>query len=142
MVRLSLQNRQCDFANFKFVFNIFVNSSFFILHTILSSLSHSKQVNFVICIDQNIEEEEIRARAYLDELNDELNERKTKQVLAEWNFNVNITKENEERKDAIAAENAEFSKVRTFLSFYMPCRSLISIMCAFHFDSRFGFMSF
>lgn len=65
----------------------------------------------MICIDQNIEEEEIRARAYLDELNDELNERKYKQVLAEWNFNVNITKQNEEYKDAIAAENAEYSKV-------------------------------
>lgn len=75
-----------------------------------------KQVNVATCIDQNIEEEEIRARAYLDELNDELNERKTKQVLAEWNFNVNITKQNEEHKDAIAAENAEFSKVCAFFS--------------------------
>lgn len=65
----------------------------------------------MIGIDQNIEEEEIRARAYLDELNDELNERKTKLVLAEWNFNVNITKHNEELKDAVSAENAEFSKV-------------------------------
>lgn len=74
-------------------------------------MSQLKQVNLVICIDQNIEEEEIRARAYLDELNDELNERKSKQVIAEWNFNVNITKQNEEYKDAIAAENAEFSKV-------------------------------
>lgn len=63
-------------------------------------------------IDQNIEEEEIRARAFLDELNDELNERKSKQTTAEWNFNSNITKENEERKDEIAAENAEFYKVR------------------------------
>lgn len=79
----------------------------------------------MICIDQNIEEEEIRARAYLDELNDELNERKTKQVLAEWNFNVNITKQNEERKDAIAAENAVFSKVCAFLSRCFIISSLI-----------------
>lgn len=79
----------------------------------------------MICIDQNIEEEEIRARAYLDELNDELNERKTKQVLAEWNFNVNITKQNEERKDAIAAENAVFSKVCAFLSRSFIISSLI-----------------
>ena len=73
-----------------------------------------KQVNLAICIDQNIEEEEIRARAYLDELNDELNERKNKQVIAEWNFNTNITKQNEEYKDTIAAENAEYSKVCAF----------------------------
>lgn len=68
-----------------------------------------------ICIDQNIEEEEIRAKAYLDELNDELNERKNKQTIVEWNFNTNVTKENEERKDAIAAENAEFFKVSDFI---------------------------
>lgn len=68
-------------------------------------------------VDQNIEEEEIRARAFLDELNDELNERKSKQTTAEWNFNTNITKENEERKNVIAAENAEFYKVHTFHSF-------------------------
>lgn len=65
-------------------------------------------------IDQNIEEEEIRARVYLDELNYELNERNNKQVNAEFAFNVNITKENEEIKDAIAAENAEFHKVCEF----------------------------
>lgn len=73
-----------------------------------------EQVNLAICIDQNIEEEEIRARAYLDQLNDELNERKNKQVTVEWNFNVNITKYNEEQKDAVGAENAEYFKVCAF----------------------------
>lgn len=66
-------------------------------------------------LDQNIEEEEIRARSFLDELNDELNERKNEQTTAEWNYNINITKENEERKNDIAAENAEFYKVRNLL---------------------------
>lgn len=82
----------------------------------ITFFSVKNQLGSVKCVDQNIEEEEIRARAYLDELNDELNERRCKQVTAEWNFNVNITKENEERKDAIAAENAEFSKVSDFMA--------------------------
>lgn len=73
-------------------------------------------MNLVAGIDQGIEEEEIRAQAYLDELNDELNERKSRQVTAEWNFNSNITDANEKAKDAIAAENAEFYKVRYAIS--------------------------
>lgn len=73
------------------------------------------QLNIVVAVDQNIEEEEIRAQAFLDELNDELNERRANQTLAEWNFNSNITKENEAIKDAIAAKNAEFYKVQKFL---------------------------
>lgn len=64
-------------------------------------------------VDQNIEEEEIRAQAYIDELNLELIERRTKQEIAEWNFNSNITKENQAVKDAIAADNAAFSKVNS-----------------------------
>lgn len=62
-------------------------------------------------IDQNIEEEEIRARSFLDELNDELNERKNQQIIAEWNFSTNITKANSDIKDTVAAKNAEFLKV-------------------------------
>lgn len=71
-------------------------------------------------VDQKVEEEEIRARAFLDELNDELNERRCKQLTAEWNFNVNITKENEETKTAISAENAEFYKVCLFFFTFLP----------------------
>lgn len=80
-------------------------------------------------IDQNIEEEEIRARAYLDELNDELNERRCKETIAEWNFNSNITKENEERLDKIAAENAEFHKVRNcrYLCYFVVCLMTLHI---------------
>lgn len=72
----------------------------------------------IISVDQNIEEEEIRARAYLDELNSELNERRCRIVTAEWDYNSNITKENEERKDAIAADNAEFTKVGDFICYH------------------------
>lgn len=66
-------------------------------------------------VDQNIEEEEIRAQAYLDELTSELNERKANQTLAEWNFNSNITTENQAIKDAVSADNAAFFKVFFFL---------------------------
>lgn len=54
--------------------------------------------------------EETRAREYLHRINDELNERKSKQAQAEWNFNSNITKYNEEQKDAASLENAKFAK--------------------------------
>lgn len=80
------------------------------MYIIIMICSYYK-ASFVHGIDQNIEEEEIRARSFLDELNDELNERKNQQVTAEWNFSTNITKENEEIKDNIAAKNAEFYKV-------------------------------
>lgn len=73
----------------------------------------------MIAVDQNIEEEEIRAQAFLDELNDELNARRSNQTLAEWNFNINITKENEAIKDVIATENAEFYKVFAKLFFFI-----------------------
>lgn len=72
-------------------------------------------------IDQNIEEEEIRARAFLDELDDELNKRRANLTLAEWNFTTNITKENEEYKEVLSAANAEFTKVylcAVFIFFY------------------------
>lgn len=62
-------------------------------------------------VDQNIEEEEVRAQAYIDELNFELIERRTNQTTAEWNFNSNITKENQAIKGAVLADNAAFSKV-------------------------------
>lgn len=64
-------------------------------------------------VDQNIEEEEIRAQAYLDELNLELIERRRNESLAEWNFNSNITKENQAIKDAISTDNAAFLKVNS-----------------------------
>lgn len=94
------------------------------------------QLNTIGCVDQNIEEEEIRARSYLDELNDELNERRSKAVTAEWNFNVNITKENEEIKDAIAAENAEYFKVSDIIG-YSGSITLLASIPKIMFFSRF-----
>lgn len=64
-------------------------------------------------VDQNIEEEEIRAQAYLDEINLELIERRAKESIAAWNFNSNITQENQAIKDAISADNAAFLKVNS-----------------------------
>lgn len=65
-------------------------------------------------LDQNIEEEEIRAQAYIDDLNSELIERRTNESIAAWNFNSNITKENQAKKDAISADNAAFLKVNYY----------------------------
>lgn len=68
-------------------------------------------------MDQSIEEEEIRAQAFLSELNDELNQRKNIQVHAEWDYGSNVTDYNEQRKEKIAAEMAEYSKVREYRFF-------------------------
>lgn len=78
-------------------------------------------MNFVTGVDQNIEEEEIRAQSFLDELNEELNHRRSVASIAEWNYNTNITTENEKRKTVIAAENAEFYKVH-ILNFTFLCQ--------------------
>lgn len=63
-------------------------------------------------VDQSIEEEEIRAQAFLNELNDEFNQRKNIQVRAEWDYASNITDYNEQRKEKVDAETAEYHKVR------------------------------
>lgn len=63
-------------------------------------------------VDQSIEEEEIRAQAFVNELNDEFNQRKNIQVRAEWDYGSNITAYNEQRKEKIGAELAEYYKVR------------------------------
>lgn len=62
-------------------------------------------------MDQSIEEEEIRAQAFLNELNDEFNQRKNVQVHAEWNYVSNITDENARQKEKVEAESAEYYKV-------------------------------
>lgn len=72
------------------------------------------QTTFFIAsaVDQSIEEEEIRAQAFLNELNDEFNQRKNIQVCAEWDYGSNITAYNEQRKEKVGAELAEYFKVR------------------------------
>lgn len=63
-------------------------------------------------VDQSIEEDEIRAQAFLNELNDEFNQRKNIHVRAEWDYGSNITDYNEQRKEKIGAEMAVYYKVR------------------------------
>lgn len=63
-------------------------------------------------MDQSIEEEEIRAQAFLNELNDEFNQHKSVEVHAEWDYGSNITDYNELRKEKVSAEAAEYYKVR------------------------------
>lgn len=62
-------------------------------------------------VDQGIEEEETQAQAFLGKLNVELNHRRSLLTTAEWNYVTNITDANQEIKDALAAENAQFAKV-------------------------------
>lgn len=57
--------------------------------------------------------EETRARKYMNHLNGQLNERLNQQFQAEWNYRTNITKHNQEIRDAAVAENAKFSKKLT-----------------------------
>lgn len=91
--------------------------------------------------NKNENKEELRARSYLDGLNDELNERKCKQATAEWNFNTNITKHNEEQKDAIATENAEFlkQKAKNILQFDYKSYKDEDLKRQFHKLSKLGY---
>lgn len=100
------------------------------------SFCFRSQFGSIQSVDQNIEEEEIRARAFLDELNDELNERKNRQTLAEWDFNSNITDANQKRKDEIAAENAVFTKVRILICFIFALKPVLSVFFLFSFCFR------
>lgn len=65
----------------------------------------------IYAVDQGIEEEEAQAQAFLNKLNIELNHRRSILTTAEWNYVTNITDANQAIKDALAAENAQFSKV-------------------------------
>lgn len=76
-------------------------------HNMIFTIVRFKQLSQVMCMDEN------EARAYVDGLNDELNERKNKQSLASWNAYVNITEENEKLEAAIDLENSQFLKVCT-----------------------------
>lgn len=62
-------------------------------------------------VDQGIEEEEIRAQVHLNELNDILNQRKSVESTAQWNYESNITDYNQKRQEEISEENAEYYKV-------------------------------
>lgn len=62
-------------------------------------------------VDQSIEEEEIRAQVYLNELNDVLNQRKNAESLAQWNYEANLTDYNQKRQEEVNADNAEYYKV-------------------------------
>lgn len=66
---------------------------------------------FSKAVDQSIEEEEIRAQVYLNELNDVLNERKNAESTAQWDYESNITDHNEKKQQEVSAANAEFYKV-------------------------------
>lgn len=63
-------------------------------------------------IDQDIEEEEIRAQTFLDNLGEELIQRRNLDVVANWAYASNITDANEKRKNEVSADNAKFAKVR------------------------------
>lgn len=64
-------------------------------------------------VDQNIEEEEIRAQVLVNELNDEFVRRRSLEATAGWNHATNITDENEKIKTEIALDNAKYAKVST-----------------------------
>lgn len=50
---------------------------------------------------------------FLEELNGEFNQRHNIEMLAGWDYGSNITDYNEQRKEKVQAEAAEFYKVRT-----------------------------
>lgn len=58
-------------------------------------------------------DEEIHAKEFLDDLNTRLTENLAKQTVAEWNYESNITDENEKLQSDITAENAIFRKVHS-----------------------------
>lgn len=90
---------------------------------------------------ESIEEEEVRAQAFLNVLNVELNHKRTILTEAEWNFVTNITDANQAIKDALAAENAKYIKVCIRLVPNILC-VIISFyyfhdIAQFHFDQIF-----
>lgn len=66
---------------------------------------------FTNAIDQDIEEEEIRAQAFLDRIGDELVQRRNLDAIVNWEYASNITDHNEKRKNEVAADNAKYAKV-------------------------------
>ncbi|XP_031630755.1 angiotensin-converting enzyme-like, partial [Contarinia nasturtii] len=73
-------------------------------------------LSLMICLvqsSQNVEMEEIRAKAFLEKLNNEIRERYSKYWIGEWNYVTNVTAENGEQKNAIAAENAKYYKEKS-----------------------------
>lgn len=61
--------------------------------------------------DQDLEEEEIRAQAFLAELNEEYDHRRNVEQIVGWAYGSNITEENEKHRAEVLAENAKFYKV-------------------------------
>jgi Angiotensin-converting enzyme len=57
------------------------------------------------------DDEEARAKAYMDELNDEFLTRRNTETNASWDYASNITDANLEKRNEISTANAEFSKV-------------------------------
>lgn len=69
-------------------------------------------------IDQLIEEEEIRAQTFIDELEAELIQRRYLDVVANWDYASNITDYNEKRKNEVSADNARFAKVNAPINIF------------------------
>lgn len=76
-------------------------------------------IQVVYGVDQELENEEILAQDYMNELDGQLLHANNIEVTAEWNYASNITDENEKIKTEISAKNAEFYKVKYFLFFLL-----------------------
>lgn len=68
-------------------------------------------------VDQGLEDEEIQAQEYIQELNHEIQRRRNIEANAEWDYYSNITDENEKRKLEVSAESAKFYKVSCLFVF-------------------------
>lgn len=70
---------------------------------------------FQLCLckasHQIVGEDEIRAKAFLTTLNNEVRELKSKQSLAQWNFVTNVSMENEKQQIAVDFKYAKFIKM-------------------------------
>lgn len=81
------------------------------------SLLNLSVFQVVYGVDQELENEEILAQDYMNELNGELARCSNLEVIAEWNYASNITDENEKIKTELSAKNAEFYKVKNVFFF-------------------------
>lgn len=70
----------------------------------------------VVAVDQELEDEELRAEEYMDVLNEELEHQANIVVEANWQYASNITDENERLKNEAASLEAIFTKVRKISS--------------------------
>lgn len=84
------------------------NKSFDMQILIVVSYFVWKTVNGV---DQGLEDEEIQAQEYIQELNYEIQMRRNQEANAEWDYYSNITDATEKRKLEVSTENAKFYKV-------------------------------